>query len=345
MTSPSPLPRQPARAIDFHAHLAVPAVYAVTLPYSLVSIPLDVAAPQTDEVRKENAERRRVMDHLMVDVKDRVEMMDGMGVAVQVLTASLVHQATDMLALDESVRLERMKNDHIAGIVKANPRRYVGLGGVPLQEPMAAVAELERCIGTLGLAGVQIATFHGGRELGHRDNEPFWAKAEELGARIYVHPSGNRDARFRLHSQWNSIGQSFEEAMAISSLMYEGVLDRHPGLRICISHGGGYMPFNFARQTRNWHEKPATRVHMAQPPADFLKMLWYDSCVYDAGLLEILVGVVGEDRVVLGSDYPVGDRDPLVMIEACRITAEAKDKILWRNAAAMLGLDMARMGA
>lgn len=333
------------RAIDFHAHLAVPEVYAVTLPHSLVAIPIDAAAPQSDDVRRLNAERRREMDHLMVDVTERIKLMDGMRVGVQVLTASGVHQATDMLALEESIRLERAKNDHIAAVVRASPRRYVGFGGVPLQHTSSAIAELERCIGQLGLAGLQLSTFYGGRELGHRDLEPFWARVEALGARIYIHPSGNRDPRFRLHSQWNSIGQSLEEAMAISSLMYEGVIDRHPDLRICISHGGGYMPFNFARQTRNWLEKPATRVNMRQPPADFLRMLWYDSCVYDQGLLELLVGVVGEDRVVLGSDYPVGDRNPVAMIESAQLSAEAKEKIIWRNAASLLGLDMSRMGA
>lgn len=340
------LPRSQApRAIDFHAHWSVPEVMRVTLPHSLVSILLDAAAPQTDDTRTQSAERRRVMNHLMSDTTERLVLMDQMGVGVQVLTASLVHQATDMLALEESVRLERLKNDRMAAVVKANRRRYIGLGGVPLQEPKLAVAELERCVGELGLAGLQISTFYAGRELGHRDNEPFWAKAEELGARIYIHPCGNRDPRLRLHAQWNSIGQSFEEAMAISSLMYEGVLDRHPGLKICISHGGGYMPFCFARQTRNWIEKPATRVNMKQPPADFLRMLWYDSCVYDRAMLEALVEVVGRDRVVLGSDYPVGDRDPLAMIESCNFSSEVKEMIAWRNAAGLLGLESCEIGA
>ncbi len=336
--------RLPPRAIDFHAHLLIPEVYAVTAPHSLVALPLDTAAPQTQEVREINAKRRREMDHQASDVTERIALMDKMGVAIQVLTCSLVHQATDMLALEESVRLERLKNDRMAAIVKANPRRFIGLGGVPLQEPKLAIAELERCVGELGLAGVQISTFYAGRELGHIDLHPFWAKVEQLGAHVYIHPSGNRDARFRRHFQWNSIGQSFEEAMAIGSLMYEGVLDRYPELDITISHGGGYMPFNFARFNRNWLEKPATRVNMKAPPAEFLKRLTYDSCVYDAGLLERLVEIVGEDRVVLGSDYPVGDRDPLAMIETCGLSAEVKDKIIWRNAARVLGLDAARMG-
>jgi aminocarboxymuconate-semialdehyde decarboxylase len=124
--------------------------------------------------------------------------------------------------------------------------------------------------------------------------------------------------------------------------MYEGVLDKHPKLKITISHGGGYMPFNYARFTRNWLEKPSTRVKMKEPPAEFLKRLTYDSCVYDQRLLEQLVDVVGEDRIVLGSDYPVGDRKPVAFIEGCKLSREAKDKILWRNASAMLGVSGTR---
>ena len=296
------------RAIDFHAHLMAPEVYAETYPHSLVATPLDHAAPQTDAVREINAERRREVDHSMSDGVERVHLMDEMGVAKQVLSCSLVHQATDMLPVEDSLRLERAKNDRMAAIVRTNPTRFVGLGGVPLQDPKLAVAELERCRGELGLRGLQIGTFYGGREIGHPDLHPFWERAEALGVVIYIHPAGNRDARFKRHFQWNSIGQSFEEAMAIASLMYEGVLDKYPKLDIVVSHGGGYMPFNYARLTRNWLEKPSTRVNMQHAPADFLKLLTYDSCVYDTNLLEQLVDVVGEDRVVLGSDYPVGDR-------------------------------------
>lgn len=330
--------RAPRRAIDIHAHLTVPEVYAITLPHSLIAIPIDSATPQREDVRRSNAERRRAMDERMSDTTARIQHMDRAGIAVQVLTASLVHQATDMLPLEESLRLERLKNDSMSAVVRSAPSRYIGLGGVPLQEPKLAVAELERCVGELGLVGVQISTFYAGRDLGARENAGFWAKAEEIGARIYVHPSGSRDPRLRLHSQWNSIGQSYEEAMAISSLMYEGVIDRHPALRICISHGGGYMPFNFARQTRNWLEKPATRINMSRTPADFLRMLWYDSCVYDPCLLAQLVDVVGEDRVILGSDYPVGDPDPLALVEASALPSSAREAIAWRNARAFFGL-------
>ena len=110
---------------------------------------------------------------------------------------------------------------------------------------------------------------------------PFWVKAEALGAVVYIHPGGNRDRRFKRFHLWNSVGQAFEEAMAISSLMYDGVLEAFPQLKICISHGGGYMPFYMGRIDRNYLEKANTRVNMSKPPIDYLRMLYFDSCVYE----------------------------------------------------------------
>ncbi len=98
---------------------------------------------------------------------------------------------------------------------------------------------------------------------------------------IYIHPGGNRDRRFKRFHLWNSVGQAFEEAMAMSSLMYDGVLERHPKLKICVSHGGGYMPYYMGRIDRNYVEKANTRVNMTKPPIDYLRMLYFDSCVYD----------------------------------------------------------------
>jgi aminocarboxymuconate-semialdehyde decarboxylase len=264
--------------------------------------------------------------------------MDEMGVGLQVLTCSLVHQCTYWMAPEDSLRFERLANDTMAAKIRANPSRLRGFGGVPLQAPKLAVQELERAVGELGLTGIQISTSAAGREVGHPDLHPFWAKAQEMGAVIYIHPAGNHDARLKPWFLWNSIGQSYEEAMAIASLMYEGVLDKYPDLRICISHGGGYMPFNFGRITRNWLEKPASRINMKQPPADFLKMLWYDSCLYSTDLLKLLVDVVGEDRILLGSDYPVGDRKPVATIRSAGLGADVEEKILRTNAERFLGL-------
>ena len=324
-------------AIDIHAHMIVPEVFAVTRNYALVMLPIG-GAPQTPEIEAANRERNERMSSVLADTTERIAFMDQVGVGMQVLTCSLVHQSTYWMEPDDSARYERIANDAMAKAVAAAPTRLKALGGVPLQSTRHAVAELERAVGQLGLAGVGISTFAGGREIGDPDLHPFWAKAEELGARVYIHPAGNRSPRHMRHFLWNSIGQSYEEAMAIASLMYEGVLDRYPGLRICVSHGGGYMPFNFGRLTRNWQEKPSTRTNMKQPPADFLKMLWFDSCVYDKELLVRLIEVAGADRVLLGSDYPVGDRKPVDFIKGCGLPADVEQKVLRDNAAQFLGL-------
>jgi aminocarboxymuconate-semialdehyde decarboxylase len=176
-------------------------------------------------------------------------------------------------------------------------------------------------------------------ELGDPQLAAFWAKAEDLGAVVYIHPGGNRDPRFKRWHLWNSVGQAFEEAMAISSLIYDGVLERHPRLKICVSHGGGYMPYYMGRIDRNYVEKANTRINMSKPPVEYLRMLYYDSCVYDRAVLQNLVDRVGAERVVLGSDYPVGEVKPIEFVrETPTLSDVQKDRIVAGNAAALLGL-------
>src|SRR5258708_33256677 len=234
--------------------------------------------------------------------------------------------------------MERRIKDGRAGAVAANPKRLIGLGGVPLAAPALAVAELTRCMGELGLAGVGISTSARDMELGDAALRPFWEKAEELGSVVYMHPAGNTGARLAKWYLWNSIGQAFEEAMAIASLMYEGVLDAFARLKICISHGGGYMPYYMGRIARNYVEKPATRVNMKKSPAEYLRMLYFDSCVYETEVLEALVRRVGADQVVLGSDYPVGEPKPVEFVESCALAADEKERIIGLNAAQLFGL-------
>ena len=179
----------------------------------------------------------------------------------------------------------------------------------------------------------------GTMELGDPQLRAFWADAEALGSVVYIHPGGNRDRRFKRFHLWNSVGQAFEEAMAISSLMYDGVLESFPKLKICISHGGGYMPFYMGRIDRNYLEKANTRVNMSKPPIDYLRMLYFDSCVYERAVLQHLVDKVGADRVLLGSDYPVGETKPIEFVTDTETLSTAqKERILSTNAAALLGL-------
>ena len=191
----------------------------------------------------------------MSDVDDRLAKMDAMGVDVQVLSASLVHQGLEWA---DAQRVCGSRAPPTTGSPRrspTHPTRFIGLGTLPLHVPALAVAELERCLRELGLKGVAISTTAGGMELGD-GARPFWAKAEALGALVYIHPGGNRDRRFKRFHLWNSVGQAFEEAMAISSLMYDGVLEPFPKLKICISHGGGYMPFIWAASTATTSRRP-----------------------------------------------------------------------------------------
>jgi aminocarboxymuconate-semialdehyde decarboxylase len=331
MTSSS---RARPRAIDFHAHVIVPEVYALAAEHNIFSeLPTDPGV--TDDMRSRIKDRAATVLARMSDLTDRIVNMDAMGVDVQVLSASLVHQGLEWADAQTSLRLARTTNDWIANAVAAHRARLIGLGTLPLHVPALAVGELERCVRELGLKGAAISTTAGAMELG----DPQLRRAEELGAVIYIHPGGNRDRRFKRFHLWNSVGQAFEEAMAISSLMYDGVLETFPRLKICVSHGGGYMPYYMGRIDRNYAEKANTRVNMSKPPIDYLRMLYFDSCVYERAVLQHLVDKVGVERVLLGSDYPVGEVRPVEFVtDTDTLSPTQQEAIVGANAAALLGL-------
>lgn len=333
-----PARKTPSIAIDIHAHMMHPDVYAVTVGHSAFG--RSVVDPNLGPEAKAKAkERSDFVVAKMSDAKGRIADMDRMGVDTQVLSASLVHQCTYWAEPEESLRLEQQLNDRVAEMVASNPQRLIGLGTVPLRAPELAAREAARCMRELNLHGFNISTTAGDMEIGDRRLWPFWEKAAEHNAVVYIHPAGNQSPRFEKHFLWNSVGQNFEEAMAIASLMYEGVLETFPSIKICISHGGGYMPLCMGRITRNYVEKPTTRVNMKKSPDEYLRQLYYDSCVYDHDVLRHLVEKVGASQVILGSDYPVGERKPIEFVRATPgISAADKQKIIGLNAAAMFGV-------
>ena len=321
--------------IDVHAHVVVPEIWDVTKAHSVFTRPPE-GVVLSEEARAAAAERVSFVIASMGDMEARVGHMDAMGVGVQVLSASLVHQCTDWAPAAQGLALNQRSNDWLASRAARDPSRFLALGTAPLQAPDLAAAELRRCMRELGFVGMNISTRVGEMEIGDARLRPFWEAAAEEGALIYIHPAGNPDPRFRKHFLWNSIGQSFEEAMAIASLMYEGVLESYPDLSICISHGGGYMPYYMGRIERNWIEKPTTRVNMKRSPTEYLKTLWYDTCVYDTQALQVLAQTVGTDRIVLGTDYPVGDRNPLEFVGGCGFSDAEVAGIMRGNAQRML---------
>lgn len=311
--------------VDFHAHLVDPEIYAETQRWSIF-------AQTSDPARSASVIAR------MADIDDRIAAMDKMGVGIQVLSSSLVHQCTYDADPADALRLDRAMNDHMAAAIASRPNRFRGLGSVPLQAPDLAAKELVRCMKELGLSGVTISTRVRDLEIGDPTLRPFWEQAEALGAVVFIHPAGNHDKRFRKFQLWNSVGQSFEEAMAIASLFYEGILDAYPRLKIVVSHGGGYMPYYLGRIARNYIEKPATRANMSKPPIDYVRMLHYDTCVYDNDILDDLVRIVGAERIVMGSDYPVGDTAPVEFVRNCaRLDQTQQEMVLSGNAMRLLG--------
>jgi aminocarboxymuconate-semialdehyde decarboxylase len=325
--------------IDFHCHMRVQEV----VDFSKGRLP-DASIPNLERMSEEarRLDREWAEEHRRRtgELPYRLKLMDEQGVDIQVLSTSIISMCTYWAAPEESLRMERLANERLAEMVSKAPGRFVGLGSVPLQAPELAARELERCMTELGFKGAQISSQAGAMELGDARLRPFWAAAERLGACLFMHPAGVADARFRPYHLWNSIGQPLEEAMGMASLFYEGVLDAFPGLKLCIAHGGGYLPFYAGRVDRNYIEKAFTRVNMTRSPSEYLRdCFWYDTSVYNPDMLEFLVRKVGASRIVMGSDYPSGEDDPVAFVRKAKgLSPEEQEDILGRTAARLLGL-------
>ncbi|MEN3370650.1 MAG: aminocarboxymuconate-semialdehyde decarboxylase [Verrucomicrobiota bacterium] len=276
---------------------------------------------------------REITDNVW-DPKRRIEEMDRDGITMQVLSTVPVmfsYWAKPTDALDLSRRL----NDHIAEIVRAYPTRFAGLATIPLQDPELAARELERCVCDLGLRGTQIGThvdanpLFGRIDILNLDNaslQPVWTAAEQLGAAIFVHP-WDMLGKERMPKYWLPwlVGMPAETSLAICSLIFGGVFERFPKLRVAFAHGGGAFPFTVGRIEHAYHVRPDLcaldskvnpRSYLAHgtTPARF----YVDSLVHDPNALNLLISLFGAQRVALGSDYPfpLGEAHPGQLIES-----------------------------
>ena len=273
-------------------------------------------------------------------LEERLSRMDRSRVDIQAVSPS--PQQFYWADRELGSRLSRLQNEHVATLVAQRPGRFVGLGSVPLQDPGLAVGELEHLVGQLGLRGVQISTYAGGRELGDLALEPFWAAAEALGAVIFVHPLGfTHGDRFREFYMNNAIAHPLESALAVASLIFNGVLHRHPNLKLVVAHGGGYLPFHPSRLDHAWEVRPECRVHIDRPPSEYLKQLFVDTVVYTPESVAQLVALLGADHVLLGTDYPfdMGEGDPVGLVERTPdLSDDDRELIAGGNAARLLGI-------
>jgi aminocarboxymuconate-semialdehyde decarboxylase len=245
--------------------------------------------------------------------------------------------------------LARLLNDHIAGVVREHPARFIGLGTVPMQAPDLAVKELERCVRELGMPGIQIGTNVNGANLDDQGVFEVLRAAEELGACVFVHP-WDMLARERMPRYWLPwlVGMPAETCLAVCSVLFSGVLERLPRLRICFAHGGGSFPGTLGRIQHGYEARPdLCAVHNAVAPAKYVRQadgtparFYVDSLVHDAAALRYLVGVMGAERVALGSDYPfpLGEDIPGALIRSVEAFSESeRERLLGGTALEFLG--------
>jgi aminocarboxymuconate-semialdehyde decarboxylase len=245
---------------------------------------------------------------------------------------------------DFGLALAREINERIATIAASDPKRFVGLGSVPLQDAQLATRELERCVRKLGLRGVEIGTNVNGIDLAdpRLGLDTFYAKAQELDVVLFLHPMGfTQGERMTEHYFNNIIGNPLESTLAVSHLIFGGVLDRYPRLKFCVAHGGGYLAHYHARMDHGWKARPDARTLVKKKPSTYLKKFYFDSVTFDAGLLGTLIERYGAKQVLMGSDYPfdMGDDDPVGLVESVANLSDAdRALVLGGNAARLLKL-------
>ncbi len=326
---PVRLARGPARVIDTHAHCAFPE--AMALVGTLYPTRPHPGLPQVLKVDEDQ-------------VSARLAAMDAAGIDMQALSINPFWYRAEP---DLARQIVTLQNEGLAEVVGRHPDRFVGLASVALQHPTLAAEQLEHAVRRLGLRGALVGGSVGGMELADPKLDPFWAKAEELGCLIFIHPQGVPELAARLAGSGglgNVIGNPLETTIALSHLIFEGTLDRHPWLKILAAHGGGYLPSYAARSDAGIRTFPGTyTTPLKKPPTAYLKDLYYDSIVFTAEGLRHLAAEVGADRIVMGTDfpYPWTDRAVAHILETPGLSDADKASMLGDLAARLLGVDAA----
>ena len=275
--------------------------------------------------------------------EERLKDMDAQGVDVQVVS---IHTPFFGYHLDpaQGRALAREVNDEIAAMARQWPRRFAGLATLPVQDVKAAVDELERAVTVLGLKGAELDTVVNGDNWDEPRFLPLFKAAEAMGAVLFFHPQPQHNfmlQRTTRYGLFNSLGVIVEDAIVVAILIFGGILDACPGLKVCIAHGGGPACFAMGRIDRGWQGRPEARGQIAQPPSTYQRRLYYDTVVGSEKALRFLLDEVGADRVVLGSDWPFvpWHPSPVAWVQGLTtLTGDEKEQILWRNLESLLKL-------
>jgi aminocarboxymuconate-semialdehyde decarboxylase len=268
------------KTIDFHAHCEFPGVREIMGGTTPTNSPLLIGP-------------------------ERIRAMDAQGIDVEVLSINPFWYAVER---DVAAKLVRTQNEKLAALCAANPDRFVGLATVALQHPDLAAEQIEEGVKKMGLRGASVGTEVGKEELANPRFDPFWAKAEQLGVPVFMHPQGVPDLQSRLQGNGvltNVIGNPLATTIALSHLIFEGTLDRFPRLKICAAHGGGYLPSYADRSDHGCLTFPQQCTKkLNKAPTEYLKQIYVDSLVFSSEALRHLIAVCGLTQIVLGTDHP-----------------------------------------
>ena len=323
---------QKDRVIDFHSH-----VVDLRLLDACGAHSVQTGFGQRPFPRPGDGSGKGEVYARMADPLVHIDHMDAVGVDASVISVSSVLQNTWWADPKSDLQMTRQLNDMIADWTVRYPGRFIGCFTLPMVDPNDLMSEFERAVDQLHLPVVGLPANINGSYLGESRFVPLWEAIEERGIVAFIHPHGVADPWFQNYRMWNSIGQSIEEVKVMSSLIYEGTLDKHPRLKIVMAHGGGYFPHYLGRLDRNVTNYPDTTKNISDKPSGYLRRFYYDTCVYDPVVLRALIDRIGADRLVLGSDFPVGENDPIGFISALpNLSQEDVEQISKRNSATLL---------
>lgn len=324
--------------VDLHCHLNV----AAAEQYVREEVPdaPDPLAFVCAASRATNAKLFAQIGAKLNGINERLLDMDRLGVDVQAISPS-PGQYYYFAPPEVGRQAARMVNDRIAQTVAGQPDRLVGMGTVPLQNTGMAIDEMRRCVSDLGLRGIEIGSNVAGRELASDELRPFFAAAEELGVLVFLHPLGfTHGARLAEYYLDNIIGNPLESTIALSHLIFAGVLEAHPHLKLCVAHGGGFLPGYWGRMDHAWRVRPECQIHARRAPSDYLRQIWLDTLVFDRKQLDALIASHGADRLCMGTDYPFDMAEPDPVQFHSHLAPDVRARILGLNAADLLGLEV-----
>ena len=297
-----------------------------------------------EQTRAVNMKQVQERGPKLTDIEVRLKEMDRMGIDVQAVCPA-PHQTYYWTDPGMGQELARAVNERLAEIAAQHPDRFVPMGTVPLQDSDLAVNELVHCVKTLGMRGVEINPSVRGMDLtdARLSLEKFFQKAAELDIVVFMHPIGfTHGERLSNHYFNNVIGNPLETTVAASHLIFDGVLERHPKLKIVLPHAGGYLAHYWARMDHGWRARPDCRTVLKRKPTESLEKFYFDTITFDRTMLRQLVQRYGSDHVLLGTDYPydMGMEDPVGFIEKTeKLSSEDRKRIQGQNAARLLKID------